>query len=211
MPWLGRRLGKLLRKPSNRIRKRPSLFWRMKSSRSVDTTSHSFSTPSPTGSLSSSKYSTSPRRAESMKDRVSRSLRKNPGATPKRKQTPVSPLARSTSPVALSSIITPNSSPPGSTQNLSSTTPPNSPPTGHKERHSMFADSNLLIHKKSISSSESYLSTNKKSSTSPHTSPLLKRAISPSPDQQLLVKNKKSTNLERSTIPRIKKHGTSLI
>ena len=75
--------------------------------------------------------------------------------TPQRKRTPVSPLARSTSPVALSQMLTPNSSPLGSTQNLTST-PPNSPPTQIRrpERHTMIVESQLLMHKKSHSTCE---------------------------------------------------------
>ena len=199
LPWLGRHVGKFLRKQSSRVKKKPSFFRRFKN-RTVDVT-QSFSIPS---NSSSPKISSSPRRSESMKDRMSRPWRKG-GATPRRKQTPVSPLARSTSPVALSSVMTPNSSPPGSIQNLNSTTPPNSPPTTHKERHSMFAESSLLTHQKSVSSSELFLSTTKKN-TSPQTSPLLKRAVSPSPDQQHKVhKSRWSNTLERSTMPRAKK------
>lgn len=206
MPWLGRRIGKLLRKHSSRVKKRPSSFFRrFKPSNRLDTMSHSFSSSSGTPSP---KLPSSPRRSESMKDRIGRPWRKS-NATPKRKQTPVSPLARSTSPVALSSVITPNSSPPGSTQNLSSTTPPNSPPTNPKDRHSMFVESSLLTQKKSMSTSELFLTAGKR--TSPQTSPLLKRAVSPSPEQQLkLSKHRKSSTLERSTMPRAKKHETNV-
>ncbi|XP_019850933.1 PREDICTED: microtubule-associated serine/threonine-protein kinase 3-like isoform X1 [Amphimedon queenslandica] len=220
IPWLGRRIGKILRKHSSRVKKRPSFFRRGKM-RSVDTTSQSFTSSFGSGSP---KLSSSPRRAESMKDRVRQHWRKSGSGSTSSKhgKTPVSPLARSTSPVALSSVLTPNSSPPGSVQNLSSTTPPNSPPTTHKERHSMFAESSLLTHtKKSVSSSELFLSTAAtKKNSSPHTSPLLKRAVSPSPEQTYKVsgsgggsggKTRKFSTLERSTIPRTKKDSVSFI
>ena len=221
IPWLGRRIGKILRKHSSRVKKRPSFFRRGKMSRSIDTTSQSFTSSFGSGSP---KLSSSPRRAESMKDRVRQHWRKSGGGSTSSKhgKTPVSPLARSTSPVALSSVLTPNSSPPGSVQNLSSTTPPNSPPTTHKDRHSMFAESSLLTHtKKSVSSSELFLSTAAtKKNSSPHTSPLLKRAVSPSPEQTFKVsgsgggsggKTRKFSTLERSTMPRTKKDSVSFI
>ena len=78
VPWLGRRIGKLLRKrsSSNRVKKRPSLFRRMKSgTKSMDT-----------GSYSSSSGTPSPRRSESMKDRLQRSLKKGTSSSTKRKQ-----------------------------------------------------------------------------------------------------------------------------
>ena len=159
VPWLGRRIGKLLRKQSSRVKKKPSFFRRMRtSSHGIDSTSHSFSSSSGTPSP---KLPSSPRRSESMKDRIGRQFRKV-NTTPKRKQPPVSPLARSTSPVGLSSVITPNNSPPGSTQNLSSTTPPSSPPTNQKhDRHSIFTEPSFLIHKKSVSTSELFLPSNR--------------------------------------------------
>lgn len=216
IPWLGRRIGKILRKRSSRVI-RTSFFRRGKASRSIDTTSQSFTTSFGSGSP---KLSSSPRRAESMKDRVRHWRKSGGGSTSKHGKTPVSPLARSTSPVALSNVLTPNSSPPGSVQNLSSTTPPNSPPTTHKERHSMFAESSLLTHtKKSVSSSELFLSAASKKNSSPHTSPLLKRAVSPSPDQPGKASGggsggklrKYSSALDRSTMPRTKKDSVSFI
>ena len=197
VPWLGRRIGKLLRKrsSSNRVKKRPSLFRRMKSgTKSMDT-----------GSYSSSSGTPSPRRSESMKDRLQRSLKKGTSSSTKRKQAPVSPLARSTSPIALTTMITPTCSPPGSTQNLNQqATPPNSPPiiTTRPERHSMFVESNLLSTRKSMSISELF-----PKRTSPHTSPLLKRAVSPSPETHMKVSSRarRSSTLERSSNIKIKK------
>ena len=190
VPGLGRRIGKFLRRQSSRVRRKPSsIFRRFKgNSRSVEGTSHSFSTSS--GSPSP-KAPSSPRRAESMKDRVQKkvSISRNWRQPP-----PVSPLARSTSPVALSSVPTPSTSPHGSTQNLAITTPPSSP---SRERH-CFVEPSMLVHKKSISASELF----PKKSNSPQTSPLLKRAVSPSPEQPFRVsKPKRSSTLERAVSP----------
>ncbi|CAI8018025.1 Microtubule-associated serine/threonine-protein kinase 3 [Geodia barretti] len=171
LPTLGHRVGKLFRHRSSgsgRIKKK-SFISRMRGRdrKGVDSSGHSSSsTPSP-------KHSSSPARTESFKQKLVSKM------TPRRRPTPVSPLARSTSPVSLAQIITPNSSPPGSVQNLSSasfTTPPNSPPiyTKRLERHSV-TESQLVMHKKSQSACE--LPTPKH--PSPHTSPLLQRAMSP--------------------------------
>lgn len=174
-PSLGHRVGKLLRHRSSgsgRIKKRPSFFKRLrrdKSGRGLENSSHSTSsTPSP-------KHPSSPHRTDSFKDRMSRLM----STDRRRRQTPVSPLARSTSPVGVAHNVTPNSSPPGSMHNISTATPPTSPisHTRRPERHSMFVDSQLLVHQKSYSVSELTPPSKK---TSPHTSPLLKRAMSPS-------------------------------
>lgn len=206
VPWLGRRIGKLLRKHSSRVAKRPSFFGRkFRPTKSLE--SHSFSSSSGTPSP---KLPSSPRRSESMKDsRVerianTRSFSKGvKGPASRRKQTPVSPLARSTSPVALSQIITPNCSPPGSVQNLPTITPPHSPPITCRsmEKHQGMLESTLLMHKKSMSASELFLNSAKQR-TSPQTSPLLKRAVSPSPEQQHHVRSsrpRRSSTLERTT------------
>lgn len=202
VPWLGRRIGKLLRKrsSSNRVKYRTSFFRRLKNSKGLESPNSS-GTPSP-------KHPSSPRRSESMKDRLQRPFKKSLSQKRKQQQ-PVSPLARSTSPIALSSVITPVSSPSGSTQNLvQHPTPPNSPPIiSRPERHSMFVESNLLSTRKSISTGElSHLSTKH---TSPHTSPLLlKRAVSPSPEQHMKVshhRTRRSSTLERSSNIKIKK------
>ena len=201
VPWLGRRIGKFLRKQSSRVRRKPSLFRRFNrgASRPVDGTSHSFSSSSGTPSP---RLPSSPRRAESMKDPV-RPLRQS--SSKWKQPPPVSPLARSTSPIPLSSVATPNTSQHGSNENLSSTTPPSSP--SKQDRHS-FLESNLLTHKKSISTSELFLSSNKKSA-SPQTSPLLKRAVSPSPEQPYRVtKPRRSSTLERSMNIRAKMKHT---
>ena len=198
-PTLGHRVGKLFRHRSSgsgRIKKRPSFFSRIrgKERKNVDTASHSSSsTPSP-------KHSSSPARNESFKKRVSKMI--NP-STPRRRPTPVSPLARSTSPVSLGQILTPNNSPPGSIQNLTSsslTTPPNSPPIYCKrpERHSMITESQLVMHKKSQSVCD--LPTPKH--TSPNTSPLLQRAMSPSSDGRYMPARRSTT------LPRHHKHKT---
>ena len=60
----------------------------------------------------------------------------------------------------------------------------------------MFVDSQLLLHKKSQSISE--LSPALKKSTSPQTSPLLKRAFSPSQARKKNAKPKRSTTLPRA-------------
>ena len=206
LPWLGRRIGKLLRKHSSRVTKRSSILVRkFRPTKSLE--SHSFSSSSGTPSP---KLPSSPRRSESMKDSsrveritTTRPFNKGVKVPSQRKQTPVSPLARSTSPVALSQIITPNCSPPGSTQNLSTITPPNSPPiTGRStERHQGMLESTLLTHRKSMSTGELLLSAAKQR-TSPQTSPLLKRAVSPSPEQQHHVRSsrpRRSSTLERTT------------
>lgn len=175
-PSLGHRVGKMLRHQSSgsgKIKKRPSFFKRLrreKSGRGSDTSGRSTSsTPSP-------KQPSSPHRTDSFKDRMSRLM----STDRRRKHTPVSPLARSTSPVGVAHNVTPSSSPPGSMCNVSLGTPPISPTGGHSrrpERHSMFVDSQLLVHQKSHSVSE--LTPHMKKS-SPNTSPLLKRAMSPS-------------------------------
>ena len=164
-----------------------------------------------TGSYSSSSGTPSPRRSESMTDKIHRSWKKGTSSSTKRKQAPVSPLARSTSPIALTTMITPTCSPPGSTQNLTQqATPPNSPPiiTTRPERHSMFAESNLLSTRKSMSISELF----PKQRTSPHTSPLLKRAVSPSPETHMKVSTRarRSSTLERSSNIKIKKKTGSV-
>ena len=190
-PSLGHRVGKLFRHRSSgsgKIKKRPSFFNRLRKDRGpkgLDSSGHSSSsTPSP-------KLSSSPHRSDSFKERMRKMIK----PAPRRKQTPVSPLARSTSPVPLSQKITPNSSPPGSAQNLC--TPPNSPPTQSRrpERHSMFVDSKLLVHKKSYSACELTPPVPKKSS--PNTSPLLKRAMSPS-ERKRFYTPKRSETLPRS-------------
>ena len=170
VPWLGRRIGKLLRKRSSskRVKKRPSLFRRIKGN---------------TKSFDGSSYSSS-------------------SGTP-------SPLARSTSPIALTNVITPTSSPPGSTQNIAQqATPPNSPPiVTRPERHSMFAGSTLTSTRKAVSFSELF-----SKRTSPHDSPLLKRAVSPSPETHVRVSPRvyRSSTLERSTNIKIKKKTGSI-
>ena len=201
VPWLGRRIGKLLRKrsSSNRVKKRPSLFRRIKgNTKSFDGSSYSSSSGTP-----------SPRRSESMKDRIQRSLKRSGSSSTKRKQAPVSPLARSTSPIALTNVITPTSSPPGSTQNIAQqATPPNSPPiVTRPERHSMFAGSTLTSTRKAVSFSELF-----SKRTSPHDSPLLKRAVSPSPETHVRVSPRvyRSSTLERSTNIKIKKKTGSI-
>ena len=156
----------------------------------LESPGHSSSgTPSP-------KLPSSPHRSESFKDRM-------------RKQTPVSPLAWSTSPVALTQKITPNSSPPGSMQNLSGT-PPNSPPTNPRrpKRHSMFVDSKLLMHKKSFSAYELTPPAPKK--VSPNTSPLLKRAMSPSERKRFYSSPKRSETLPRSSKTKSPVTGTRM-
>ena len=200
LPTLGHRVGKLFRHRSSgsgRIKKKSQSFLsriRGRDRRGIDSSGHSSSsTPSP-------KHSASPARSESFKKRVSKMI--NP-TTPRRRPTPVSPLARSTSPVSLAQIITPNSSPPGSQQNLTSgsyTTPPNSPPiyTKRPERHSMITESQLVMHKKSQSACE--LPTPKH--CSPHTSPLLQRAMSPSSEGRGLPARRSTT------LPRQHKHKT---
>ena len=197
---LGHRVGKLFRHRSSgsgKIKKRTSFLDRFRSgrdrsSRGLDSPGHSSSgTPSP-------KLPSSPHRSDSFKDRMSR-FGKKMKAAPRRRHTPVSPLARSTSPVALSQIITPNSSPPGSVQNLSSGTPPSSTPTqtrSRSERRSMITDSQLVMHKKSHSACD--LTPPLKGKISPQTSPLLKRAVSPSSERR--NKPQRSVTLPRSTI-----------
>ena len=182
---VGHRVRKLLRHRSSgsgRIKKRPSFFDRLrrekKNKGQIDSPGHSSSgTPSP-------KLPSSPHRTDSFKDKMKKFAGMKPDHR-RRKQNPVSPLARSTSPVALTHVITPNSSPTGSMQNISSATPPNSPPNlpRRPERHSMITESQLVMHKKSLSAHEltppSIVC--KKGGNSPHTSPLLnKRAMSPS-------------------------------
>ena len=182
-PTVGHRVRKLLRHRSSgsgRIKKRPSFFDRLRKDKrskgQIDSPGHSSSgTPSP-------KLPSSPRRTEPFTDKMKKFTGMKSDHR-RRKQTPVSPLARSTSPVALTHVITPNSSPPGSMQNINSSTPPNSPPNlpRRPERHSMI-DSQLLMHKKSLSAHELTPPSIacKKGGNSPHTSPLLKRAMSPS-------------------------------
>ena len=185
-PTVGHRVRKLLRHRSSgsgRIKKRPSFFDRLRrdkrSKGQMDSPGHSSSgTPSP-------KLPSSPHRSDSFKEKMMSKLAGMKSSDHRRrKQTPVSPLARSTSPVALSHVITPNSSPPGSMQNISSSTPPNSPPNlpRRPERHSMI-DSQLLMHKKSLSAHEltpPSITSKIGTGNSPNTSPLLKRAMSPS-------------------------------
>ena len=203
-PSLGHRVGKLFRHRSSgsgKVKRRPSFFNRLKKDRGPkgwESPGHSSSgTPSP-------KLPSSPHRSESFKDRVRKMIK----PTPRRKQTPVSPLARSTSPVALTQKLTPNSSPPGSTQNLSGT-PPNSPPTQPRrpERHSMFVDSKLLMHKKSYSACELTPPAPKK--VSPNTSPLLKRAMSPS-ERRKFYHPKRSETLPRSSKTKSPVTGTRM-
>ena len=206
VPWLGRRIGKFFRRQSSRVRRKPSIFRRFNkgTSRTVDSTSHSFSSSSGTPSP---RLPSSPRRAESMKEPV-RPLRQSSNASKWKQPPPVSPLARSTSPIPLSSFATPSTSQHGSNENLSSVTPPSSPSKQQHDRHS-FLESNLVTHnKKSISTSELFLSNNK-STSSPQTSPLLKRAFSPSPEQPYRVtKPRRSSTLERSMNIRAKMKNT---
>lgn len=201
-PSLGHRVGKLFRHRSSgsgKIKKRPSFFSKFRKDKGrshIDSPGHSSSgTPSP-------KLPSSPHRSESFKASMSR-LQKIIKPDRRRKHTPVSPLARSTSPVALTHG-TPNSSPTGSMQNLNNATPPSSPPNPPRrpERHSMFVDSQLLYHKKSLSAHEltpPLPIQPKKSVSSPQTSPLLRRAMSPS--------EKKGSKPRRAeTLPRTVKH-----
>ena len=58
----------------------------------------------------------------------------------------------------------------------------------------MFVDSQLLLHKKSQSTSSEHSPAIKKSSSSPQTSPLLKRALSPS-ERKRGAKPKRSITL----------------
>lgn len=195
-PTMGHRVGKLFRHRSSgsgKIKKRPSFFNRLRNKdkgHPLDSSGHSSSgTPSP-------KLPSSPNRSDSFKDKLRRKIIKTDRH---RKQTPVSPLARSTSPGPITiSHMTPNSSPPGSTQNISGATPPNSPPIMNfprrPERHSMFVDSQLLMHKKSHSVCEL---TPKKPSLSPQTSPLLRRALSPSEMRRKGPRPRRSVTLPR--------------
>jgi hypothetical protein len=197
LPTLGHRVGKLFRHRSSgsgRIKKKSFISRiRGRDRKGVDSSGHSSSsTPSP-------KHSSSPARTDSFKKRISNII--NP-TTPRRRPTPVSPLARSTSPVSLAQIITPNSSPPGSVQNLNSgsvTTPPNSPPIVNKrlERYSI-TESQLVMHKKSQSACELPIPKH----SSPHTSPLLQRAMSPSSEGHGLPARRSTT------LPRQHKHKT---
>lgn len=195
-PTTGHRVGKLFRHRSSgsgKIKKRPSFFNRLRNKdRSLDSPGHSSSgTPSP-------KLPSSPHRSDSFKEKIRRKMIKSSDRI--RKHTPVSPLARSTSPGPITiTHMTPNSSPPGSMQNISGGTPPNSPPVTfprRPERHSMFVDSQLLTHKKSHSVCELSAAA-KKTSTSPQTSPLLKRAISPSEARRRAAKPRRSITLPR--------------
>lgn len=196
-PSVGHRVGKLFRHRSSgsgKIKKRPSFFSRFRRDKGVkglDSPGHSSSsTPSP-------KLPSSPHRSDSLKDKMMSARMKFMKPSPRRKHTPVSPLARSTSPVALAQMLTPNSSPPGSTQNLTGT-PPNSPPTNTRrpERHSMIVESQLIMHKKSHSASELTPPGQKKcASPITQTSPLLKRAVSPSESR---AKPRRSVTLPRS-------------
>ena len=164
---LGHRIGKLVRnRSSSRIKKRSSIL--KKRSKIVDTQSSS-GTPSP-------KLPSSPLRSDSYKTRHKLSNMKN--SLRKRSAQPVSPLARSTSPVGLSQFVTPCSSPPGSMQSLVIlNTPPASPPTTNRRPERHISDSSLLKHhKKSKSECELQLPQHR---TSPNTSPLLQRAMSP--------------------------------
>jgi len=168
IPSLGQRVGKLLRHRSSgsgRVNKKPSFLKKLRRDKSGTSVHSSSSTPSP-------KHPSSPHRSDSFKQRLVNMMA--PSDRRRKHNTPMSPLARSTSPVGVANT-TPSSSPPGSMPNVNST-PPNSPtnPTSRRpERHSMFVDSQLLVHQKSYSVGE--LGALKKSS--PHTSPLLKRAV----------------------------------
>lgn len=169
-PSLGHRIGKLLRhrSSSGRVKSKKQPFYkrlsRNKSGRGLDSPGHSSSsTPSP-------KHPSSPHRSESFKQRIANFI--GGGTSRSRRHTPMSPLARSTSPVGVAYTTPSSCSPPGSMPNVSNATPPNSPtnPNRRPERHSMFVDSQLLVHQKSFNDKKS----------SPHTSPLLNRAMSPS-------------------------------
>lgn len=206
-PSMGHRVGKLFRHHSSgsgKIKKRPSFFNRLRNKdrgHPLDSPGHSSSgTPSP-------KLPSSPHRSDSFKEKLRRKIIK---PDRHRKHTPVSPLARSTSPGPVTiTHVTPNSSPPGSMQNITGATPPNSPPISfprRPERHSMFVDSQLLMHKKSLSVCELTPSM-KKPSTSPQTSPLLKRALSPSE-----VRKKGSRPRRSITLPReVKKRSPKMV
>lgn len=197
-PTMGHRVGKLFRHRSSgsgKIKKRPSFFNRLRNkdrSHPLDSPGHSSSgTPSP-------KLPSSPHRSDSFKEKIRRKMIKS--SDRHRRQTPVSPLARSTSPGPITiTHMTPNSSPPGSMQNISGATPPNSPPVTfprRPERHSMFVDSQLLMHKKSHSVCELSPSV-KRTPSSPQTSPLLKRALSPSEVRRKGAKPRRSITLPR--------------
>ena len=100
-PTVGHRVRKLLRHRSSgsgRIKKRPSFFDRLRrekrSKGQIDSPGHSSSgTPSP-------KLPSSPHRSDSFIDKMMNKLAGMKSDHRRRKQTPVSPLARSTSPVA---------------------------------------------------------------------------------------------------------------
>ncbi len=170
-PSLGHRIGKMLRHRSSSGRaksnKKQPFYKRLsrnRSGRSLDSPGHSSSsTPSP-------KHPSSPHRSDSFKQRIANFI--GGGTSRSRKNTPMSPLARSTSPVGVAYTTPSSCSPPGSMHNVSTATPPISPtnPNRRPERHSMFVDSQLLVHQKSFNDKKS----------SPHTSPLLNRAMSPS-------------------------------
>ncbi|XP_064387144.1 microtubule-associated serine/threonine-protein kinase 2-like isoform X2 [Halichondria panicea] len=193
-PSLGHRIGKMLRHRSSSGRlksKKQSFFKRLsrnKSGRGLDSPGHSSSgTPSP-------KHPSSPHRSDSFKQRLAKVM--GGGTSRRSRHTPMSPLARSTSPVGLGHNPPSSCSPPGSMSNVSNSTPPNSPtnPNNRRpERHSMFVDSQLLVHQKSFSG-------DKKSS--PHTSPLLTRAMSPSGRN----KPKRSITLPREGGREVKHH-----
>lgn len=210
-PSTGHRVGKLFRHRSSgsgKIKKRPSFLNRIRnkgdrhhphSHHSLESPGHSSSgTPSP-------KLPSTPHRSDSFTDKLRRRwMIKSSSERHRKHTTPVSPLARNTSPGPITvSPITPNSSPPGSMQNITVTgaaTPPNSPPTSltrRPERHSMFVDSQLLLHKKSHSVCELSPAI-KKSSSSPQTSPLLRRALSPSEVRKRGTKPKRSITLPRA-------------
>ena len=168
---LGHRIGKLLRNRSSKVKKRSSVLKKRSRDRPpklVADSQSSSGTPSP-------KLPSSPLRSESFKNRHKIAVK---GSLRKRSTQPVSPLARSTSPVALNQFVTPCSSPPGSMQSLTIlNTPPASPPTTSRRPERHISDSSLLKHhKKSKSECELQLPLHR---TSPQTSPLLQRALSP--------------------------------
>lgn len=169
---LGHRVGKLTRNrsSSSKIKKRSSVLKRKSREKppKIGDNQSSSGTPSP-------KPPSSP---ESFKNRHKLSMKTSMRKRSTQPQ-PVSPLARSTSPVALSQFVTPCSSPPGSMQSLAIiNTPPASPPTNSRRPERHISDSSLLKHHKK-SKSECELQLPLQQRTSPHTSPLLQRAMSP--------------------------------
>ncbi len=204
MHAMGHRVGKLFRHRSN-VKKRPSFLNRLRNKGDRHHPPHYHSLDSPGNSSSSTpspKLPSTPHRSDSFTDKLRRRVMRSSDRHRKH-TTPVSPLARNTSPgPASANPISPGSSPPGSMQNIVITgnTPPNSPPTTitrRPERHSMFVDSQLLVHTKSQSVSELSPAL-KKSSNSPQTSPLLKRALSPSEIRKKVTRPKRSITLPRA-------------